>query len=144
MGYIIFAGAWYSFKLHEVAKHFVETDFGAMAAHAITINLDTWNKLGKDVQAVFLEMAPEFEKKNWELCRKFTADSVAKLRKAGSTVTKLAPEQKARWCEAVKGVPNKFAQDANSRGLPGTKAFRYYFKALEETGYKFPCKYVIK
>lgn len=143
-GYIIFAGAWYSFKLHEVAKYFMETDFGSMAAHAMTINLNTWNKLGKDVQAVFLEMAPEFEKRNWELCKKFTTDSRAKLLKAGATINKLAPEEKTRWCEAVKGVPNKFAQDANSRGLPGTKAFRYYFKALEDLGYKFPCEYEIE
>ncbi len=143
-GYIIFPGSWYSFKLHEVGKYFTKADFGAMAIHAMTINLDKWKKLGKDVQEILVDMGKEFSEKTAEECVKFGVAGEAKLRKAGVTVTQISSDAKKKWCEAVKEFPNRMAQDANKRGLPGSEVMRYYIATIESMGYKFPCKYVIK
>ena len=143
-GYIIFPGSWYGFKLHEVGKFFTKTDFGAMAIHAMTINLKKWKSLGPDVQKILIQMGKDFAAKTAEECVKFGIVGEAKLRSAGVKVTQISAEAKKQWCEAVKDFPNRMAQDANKRGLPGTAVMRYYISTIESMGYKFPCKYVIK
>ena len=50
-GWVMFPDAMISFKLHEVAKYYTFTDFGAIPNVLITINKNTWNKLPKEVQA---------------------------------------------------------------------------------------------
>ena len=143
-GYIIFPGSWYGFKLHEVGKYFTKTDFGAMAIHAMTINLNKWKKLDKDVQNILIEMGKEFSNKVAEECVNFGIKGEAKLKSGGVTISQITPKAKAEWCEAVKEFPNKMAQDANNRGLPGSEVMRYYITTIENMGYKFPCKYEIK
>jgi TRAP-type C4-dicarboxylate transport system substrate-binding protein len=142
-GYIIFPGSWYGFKLHEVGKQFMNTDFGSMAIIAVAINLDTWKKLPPALQKIVEEVAKEYEIETAKTCVDFGVRGEKQLKDAGVAVKSLSAPEKTAWCELLKGWPNSMAQEAKKRGLPGPEVMSFYIKTIEEMGHKFPCKYDI-
>lgn len=143
-GYIIFPGSWYGFKLHEVGKHFMKTDFGSMAVMAISMNLDTWKKLTPPMQQIVERTVQDYEIETAKVCTDFSVRGEQQLRDAGVTVKTLSDQEKAAWCEVLKGWPNEMAQEAAKRGLPGPQVMSFYIKTVEGMGHKFPCKYDIR
>jgi C4-dicarboxylate-binding protein DctP len=143
-GLIIFAGPWYGFKLHEVAPHYKLVNFGAIPWNSLTVNLNTWNRLPPEVQEIFLEVAEEYEARTGTLEEELQAKAVENLKAEGSNVTELPDEERAKWAEALRDLPNQRAQEAKSRGLPGPETMRRYVEALAEEGYTFPYDYVIE
>lgn len=142
-GYIIFPGSWFSFKLHEVGKHFMNTDFGSMAIMAASINMNTWRRLSPKMQEILIDTVKKYEVETAKQCVDFSVKGEAQLRSVGVTVKTLSDAEKAKWCEAIKDWPNAMAQEAVKRGLPGPQVISYYIKTIEEMGHKFPCKYPI-
>ena len=59
-GWVMFPDATVGFKLHEVAKNYTFTDFGAIPNVLITINKTTWRKLPKEVQDIMLDVGKEY------------------------------------------------------------------------------------
>ena len=142
-GYIIFPGSWFSFKLHEVGKHFMKTDFGSMAIMAATVNMNTWKRMSPQMQKILVDTVKEYEIETAKLCHEFSVVGEKQLLDAGVTVKQLSDSEKTAWCELLKDWPNKMAQDAAKRGLPGPQVMRFYMGKIEELGHKFPCKYDI-
>lgn len=142
-GYIIFPGSWFSFKLNEVGKYFMKTDFGSMAIIAASMNLNSWNKLSPELKEIFIQTFREYESATAELCRDFSIKGEKQLIDAGVSVKQLSDEQKTAWCERLRDWPNKMAQDAVGRGLNAPEVMRFYISKIEELGHKFPCKYDI-
>lgn len=140
-GYIIFAGSWFGFKLHEVGKHFMKTDFGTMSIMAVTMNLDTWKKLSPEMQEIVQQTVIDYEQETAKICNQFSIDGEKKLIDAGVTVKQLADDQKTAWCELLRGWPNEMAKEAANRGLPGVEVMSYYVQTVGELGHKFPCEY---
>jgi TRAP-type C4-dicarboxylate transport system substrate-binding protein len=143
-GYIIFPGSWYGFKLHEVGKHFMNTDFGAMAVMGVSMNLDTWKKLSPKLQQIVQDTVKEYEVETAKTCVDFSIRGEQQLKEAGVTVKQLSDAEKTAWCEQLKGWPNQMAQEAKRRGQPGPQVMAFYIKAIEEEGHKFPCRYEIQ
>ena len=143
-GYIIFPGSWFGFKLHEIGKNFMKTDFGTMAIIAMTVNLDRWNKLSPEVRDIMAQVAKEYEIATANECTAFGINGENKLLDAGVTVKQLSFDSKVAWCKAVADFPNRMAQDANKRGLPGTGVMKYYIETISKMGHEFPCEYKIE
>lgn len=143
-GYIIFPGSWHSFKLHEVGKHFMKTDFGSMMLSMVTINLDKWKSLPPALQKIIIEVTQQYELETAKICQDFSVTGEAALKAAGVTVKQLSDVEKNKWCEIIKDFPNSMAQEAAKRGLPGPQVMSFYIKTIEEMGHRFPCKYDIK
>jgi TRAP-type C4-dicarboxylate transport system substrate-binding protein len=61
-GWIIFADAIVSFKLSEIAKQYVDMDFGAASTPLLTMNRNTWKSLPANVQKIFLEVGRDWNK----------------------------------------------------------------------------------
>ena len=142
-GYVVFPGSYYGFKLHEVGAYYLRAGLGAPAAIALTINLNTWKRLPKAVQDILVEVGREYDIVNAEMQAKADAEGLERLRAAGVEIRELSPAERAKWAEAVKGLPNEMAQDANRRGEPGTQVFRAYIANLKKLGYTFPVEYQI-
>ncbi len=142
-GYIIFPGSWYSFKLHEVGKHFMKTDFGAMAIMAASVNLDTWNKMSPELQQIFMDTVKDYEVETAKLCSEFSVKGEKQLLDAGVSVKQLSDGEKTAWCEQLKDWPNNMAQEAVGRGLPAPDVMAFYMKSIQDLGHKFPCEYQI-
>ncbi len=141
--FMVFPNAYHGFKLHEVSKTYVVAGLGSPAATGMTMNLATWKKLPPEVQQIIQEVALEYEK----ACATIEADghkqAIDNLRAAKVTIVELSEQDRKAWAEAVKDVPNDAAKEANRRGLPGSAAFKSYFKQAQALGYQWPAVYPI-
>ena len=59
-GTIIWPEATITFKLVEVAKYYLETDFGTGVNKSVTINKEVWNGLPAEVKKVLKEVAVDY------------------------------------------------------------------------------------
>jgi TRAP-type C4-dicarboxylate transport system substrate-binding protein len=142
-GFVMFPGPYFGFKLHEVGPNFLDIGFGAPAAIALTINLDTWKKTPKAVQDVLVRVGREYDVLNAQMQQKADVEGLAKLQAAGVKVTKLTPADRIKWAQAVSGLPNEMAKDANKRGEPGSQVYKAYIGQLKKLGFSFPADYKI-
>ena len=143
-GLLIFPATWWALKLYEVAPHWTETGWGAIAAYIMTVNTKSFNKLPADVQKIITEEAVAWEKENAKQAVRKHAFGLKKLKDAGSTVTKLSDAAKAKMAQGLKDWPNSKAKELDKAGLSGTALFKRYIALAKENGVKFPVEYQIK
>ena len=143
-GVVIFPPAWKGFKLDEPAKFYTEVGWGATTLYQMTMNMDSWAKLPKEVQKIFHEERAKWEVKTAELATKKYGSSLKALKKDGSTLYKLPYDQRKAMAQAYDGWSNDSAKMLDKKGLPGSKLFKRYLEIAEQDGIKLPHKYNIK
>ncbi len=136
-GWIMIPDATYSFKLHEVAKYYTITSFGAIPNTMITMNKNTWKKLPKEVQQIFLEVGREYTKVQTEASQVKGEQAIEAMKAAGTTVRELSWDEKVKWANALTNIPKERAEEIRKAGLPGEVVFAY-IQNLKELGVKLP------
>lgn len=142
-GWVMFPDATVGFKLHEVAKNYTFTDFGAVPNVLITINKATWRKLPKEVQKIMLDVGREFTEVQTKMAAEKGEASVATMKAAGANVRSLSMDEKVKWAAALPHIPNEKTAEINKAGQPG-KAVAEYMKALKAAGVKMPRDWAAK
>jgi C4-dicarboxylate-binding protein DctP len=142
-GAIMFPSAWVNLKLYEPAPFYTLIGFGTIVWHGLTINVDTWKRLPKDVQDIMLETAKDFEEEVGKVNRKRYGDDVNKLRKL-ITVNEIDASVRKTWAEALKNWPQQHANDLEKKGLPAKQVLNLALDAAEKVGHKWPVRYQIK
>lgn len=143
-GWIMYPGSSYGFKLHEVAPYQTNVDFGNVAGVNLTINLDTWNSLPKEVQDIIVEVAKEYEMVAAEKANAADAAALEAMKKEGLTVFDLPAADREKWAAGLPNVPQQMADEANALGYPGTEVYSKYINYLAEDGFDFPRKWEVK
>lgn len=143
-GYLSASPWWSAFKLNEVAPYFTKTDFGAQFFNAVTINTNSWNNLPDDVKPIVEQLGKEWAGVTAKVCAEKDAQGLQTLRDLGVDVREISPEAKKEWAEALKDFPNRMAQDANSRDLPGSEVLNFYMSEIEKLGHVWPHRYVVE
>jgi C4-dicarboxylate-binding protein DctP len=143
-GWIMFPSGWANFKLYEVGKYYTEIGFGAITWHGMTVNLARWNKLPKEVQAIILEVAHEYELKTGTVNKENYPKQIAELKAHGSIVRTLPENVRQEWANSLAGWPMQKAKELDAKGLPATQVLEATLQAAEELGYKWPVRYKIK
>jgi TRAP-type C4-dicarboxylate transport system substrate-binding protein len=143
-GWIMFPSAWVNFKLYEVGKYYTEVGFGAITWHGLTVNSARWAKLPKEVQAVILEVAKEYEVKTGTVNKENYPKQIADLKKHGVTVKAVSDKVRQDWANSLAAWPAQKAQELDKAGLPGTQVLEVALKAAEDNGHKWPVRYKIK
>jgi TRAP-type C4-dicarboxylate transport system substrate-binding protein len=136
-GWIMIPDATYSFKLHEVARNYTITSFGAIPNTMITMNRNTWRKLPKEVQQIFLEVGREYTKLQTEASQIKADNSIKSMKDAGTTVRELSWDEKVKWANALTNIPKEKAAEISATGLPGEVVYAY-IQNLKALGVKFP------
>ena len=136
-GWVMHAQATVSFKLHEVAKYYTVTDFQATPNVLITMNRNTWQKLPKEVQQIFTEVASQYHIVQTPLAMAKDEAAFKTMRDAGSTVRTLSWEEKVKWANAIPDIPNQRAAEITKGGMPG-EVVRAYYMNQKAAGFKFP------
>ena len=136
-GWVMHAQATVSFKLHEVAKYFTVTDFQATPNVLITMNLNTWKKLPKEVQQIVAEVASRYHLVQTPLAMAKDEAAFKTMKDTGSTIRTLSWEEKVKWANALPDIPNQRAAEISKAGLPG-EAVRAYYMNQKAAGFKFP------
>ena len=143
-GWVMFPSAWVNFKFYEVAKNYTEVGFGAITWHGLTINKTRMAKLPKDVQAIIIEVAKEFEAKTGSVNQENYPKQVAQLKTLGVNVKSVPEAVKLDWANSLKDWPQAMASDLDARGMPGSLVLKTTLEEAEKMGHKWPVRYVIK
>ena len=136
-GWIMFPDATVGFKLHEVAKHYTFTDFGAIPNVLLTMNKDTWKSLPEEVQNIILEVGKEYTGVESKAASEKGVRSVKTMEQAGVAVRSLSREEKVKWAKSLPNIPKERAAEISKRGMPGEIIYAY-IKNLKDGGFDFP------
>ncbi len=136
-GWIMFPDATVSFKLHEVAKFYTFTDFGAIPNVLITINKDTWKSMPEEVQNIILEVGKEYTAVESKAANEKGTRSVKTMEEAGVAVRSLNWDEKVKWAKALPNIPKERAAEISETGMPGEVIYAY-INNLKDGGFTFP------
>lgn len=129
-GAMIWAEAAITFKLVEVAPHMLRADIGTANSKAITMNADTWAKLPDEVRTAIAEAAIDYRDHMGNLAMEIADGSYKKYKAAGGTITVMSQEERNKWAATMPNVAKGWAEDLESKGLPGKAVLQTYMDAM--------------
>lgn len=122
------------YKFYEVAPYITKINFGAQYASALTVNLDTWNDLPEDLQAVIQEVALEYRDIAANGYQDGAAGSLAKATEGGAIISELDPAIRAAYAQKLPQIAREWAEKLDAQGLPGTTTLETYIRLAKEAG----------
>lgn len=114
------------FKLSELLK--THTIFGngglANSGMAVLINLDTWNSLSAEDQAVLVEAYTWYQQQVAQYDIETQGRYIEKMKAEGHQFVDLTPEQIQQWKDvAGKAALDKWLAETEAKGVPGRKIY---------------------
>ncbi|MFQ5826215.1 MAG: TRAP transporter substrate-binding protein [Dehalococcoidia bacterium] len=125
-----------SFKLAEVTSSTLDFGFGRGIV-VIAMNLDSYNRLPADLQALLDRLGDEIPALNARANDAPTAAAYEKLRAAGP-VEALAPQELERWSKVLQPVVAEWIQELEGKGI----AAREFFNAFRDESIKRGVKFI--
>ena len=123
-----------AYKIHEVAPYVTLVGLGSQVTGALSINLDTWNRLPSEVRDVIEELGPEYSKAVADdISRRYEA-GLQRMASEGATITELPLEEKRKWLAAMPDIATRWAAATEARGIPAGDVLRAYMNAVREHG----------
>lgn len=136
-GNVYFASGLSAFKLNEVAKYYLKSDFGSFVSNTMFMNLDKRKSLPKDLIDVIDQVAAETSIRIAEVSKQRDAEAEAANKDKVKFIT-LSAADKKRWAESMRDLPSRAAKELDGKGLAGTATFKSYVAVLKEAGHVFP------
>lgn len=133
-GIVTFESAVEPYKFHEIAPHVTRVNFGAQASSVLTFNQSRWDSLPDEVRAVFQEVAKDYETRVAEAYRDAGEESLAKAEEDGAEVTSLPDGEREEFAARLPNIARQWADELDSRGLPGTETLERYMELSREAG----------
>lgn len=135
-GWVMFPDGVTSFRLHEVSKQFTVTGFGAIATPLVTINLDTWNSLPPEVQAIFSEEGRAWNGRMSDMIAEHQKMALQEMQDKGIRVLVLTEEQRKEWAALLPNIPAERTAEIAKAGQPADAVYDYVDR-LSEAGTVF-------
>jgi len=108
-------------KFNEVQKYLTISNHSYIAVNMI-MNVDKFNKMSPEDQALFLKAGEENKKASRKLAREMNENFTKELEKVGMKITVLTPKEKADFKKAVYPVWDTFADKIGQKTLDLAKA----------------------
>ena len=143
-GWLMFPSAYLGYKYYEPSPNYTLIGFGAMPVNALTMNVNSLNRLPEDVQQIIREVGAAYEAQAGESLNAAQERGLTGLREAGANVRELPAEARAEWAESLTAFPQTQAADADGRGMPGSQVMQAYLDAVTASGYDWPVDYTIE
>ncbi|HEX6998265.1 MAG TPA: C4-dicarboxylate TRAP transporter substrate-binding protein [Gammaproteobacteria bacterium] len=122
------------YRIQEVAPYVTLVGIGAQVSGAMSINLDTWNRLPPDVQQVLDELGEEYsEGVAAEVIARYER-GLETLRKEGAIISTLPIEEKRKWVAGLPNIARSWAEATEKRGIPAIEALERYMDAIRKRG----------
>ena len=131
----------YSYSLYDVAPNCLQLPTGYWVGNQITINSDLFNSFPENIQQIFLEVGKEATGYQVKLYVEEEAKQIEDMKAKGVTFYTLSEAEKLEWAKKLGNVPERWAIDAEARGLPGKEIMNRYLELIEQSGWKFPAKW---
>lgn len=140
-GWLMFPSAYLGFKFYEPAPHYTLIGFGAMGVNALTMNTNSLQRLPEDVQKILREVGAAYEAQAGKSLNAAQERGLNGLKEVGAQIKTLDESARAGWAKSLEKFPGIQAEEANSRGLPGSKVMKAYINSVSSTGYSWPHDY---
>ena len=135
-GAIIWMEAAITFKIGEVAPHYLQAGFGTGVNKAVTVNMDVWNKLPEEVKATLKAVAIEYREAVAQAALNLADKSTKTFTDKGGKIVALTPAERRKWAMGLPNIAKSWADDVEKRGYPGHKFLTAYMDALRAAGEK--------
>ena len=133
-GGVAFITGAYPPRIHEVAPHVAEVNFGAMFVGGLSVNRSVWESFPEVVQEAFVEAAASYRE---EFARRQN-ENVANFRESmvedGATFTELSEEERRAWANDLPNLAAEWAERMEEQGLPGRLVLETYMEKMREAG----------
>jgi len=136
-GWVMLADATVSFKLHEAAKFYTITGFGAITNTMITINKNTFKSFPPEIQKIFMDVGKQYHHVETKAALAKLESSFKAMRDSGCEVREMTWDEKVKWANALPNIPKERAEEINKTGLPGEIIYAY-IENLKALGVKLP------
>ena len=143
-GWVLPTSAIWAFKLTDVAKYVNEVGFGCISAGSLTMNLDVFNALPKEVQSIILEVGPDYAMQVARDTKAKHNAALEEMKKKGVNIFSLSEEQKGLWMKKLGSLAKDMAKEADGLGQPGTKVLKDYVAEMAAAGHKWPITWEIE
>lgn len=122
------------YRIHEVAPYITLVGIGAQIAGALSVNLDTWNRLSPPVQKILRELGAEYSTLAVaETERRYDAALTAMVAD-GAIVTTLPPREKQKWIDGLPQYGRDWVERNERKGLPAKKMLLMLMDGIRAAG----------
>lgn len=111
--------AFTSNKFAEVCKYYNTVSVGP-GEGLWMVNLDSWNKLPKDIQQIMTDVTKDFVAYCGPTGVQFVKDSFEQIKQAKVTIVEFPASEQAKIDKVAESIVGDYAKELNSKGLPGT------------------------
>jgi len=122
------------FKLHEVAPHLTDAGLGGMISGALTMNLDTWNKLPPVMQDMFRQLGAEYGELVVQRVDANREKHFGIIAAAGAKLSTMPDAEKKKWVQAVPNIAGEWAKRIEAEGLPAKAVLKAYMDGVRKRG----------
>ncbi len=129
-GLIGWAESSIAYRLYEVAPYMVDVRLGAVPTKTIVMNDRTWERLPKEVQTVITQTAADYRDELARETERRSARSIEQYKEFGGKIITLSDEQRRAWAMSLPNIAKEWADDMESRGLPGHDILRDYMDIM--------------
>ncbi len=136
-GWIMFPDGVTGFRLHELSRQFVRSDFGAQGNPCLTMNVQTWRGLPPEVQRIMKEEATKWSDHLGETINQRSEEAMEIMRRQGLTVRVLGDEEKAIWANGLPNLARQRMEEMRRNNQPA-EAVTTYVQLATEAGHRFP------
>ena len=111
------------YRIQEVAPYVTLVGIGGQLTGGMAINLDTWNALPADVQAVLSELGIRY------------ARALETLRADEKVfVSELPAAEKQRWIDGMPNIAGRWVEATEARGIPAREVLEIYMDSVRRRG----------
>ena len=133
-GTMLHTAILYRLQLYEVAPYVIRGDFGTCCVGSLTINMDKYDSLPREVQDALVAAGKTYTQGMIELSDLALEEALRELVAKGCTISVLAEADREAWANSISNVPETHVKTLNSKGYDGQAIMKAYFKSLEEQG----------
>jgi C4-dicarboxylate-binding protein DctP len=134
-GAVIWLESAITFKINEVAPHYLQTNFGTGVNKSLSVNKEVWANLPEEVKKVLKEVAVDYRDRVSQAAIDLSEKSRKTFLAKGGKVTKLSAAERKEWATTMPNIAQNWADDVNKKTGYNTKDFlAAYMTALRAAG----------
>ncbi len=127
---MVWAEASVTFKLTEVAPHMLKADIGSVNSKAITMNVDTWNKLPDEVKTAIAEAAIAYRDHVGKAALAKASGSYEAYKSGGGTIIQMSADERDQWVKTMPNVAKDWSESLEKKGIPGKAVLKAYMDEM--------------
>jgi len=129
-GSMLWTDAAVAFKLVEGAKWMFKADIGTANSKALTMNLDSYKRMPKEVRDIIHAVARNYRDYTARAAMADADRAYANFKKKGGKIIQMSDEARAGWAKSMPNIAKDWAEELDKKGMPGTKMLAAYMSKM--------------